>query len=287
MNDHNRWHILTRKKFELQIVDAFEYFRQHRIEPILIKGWVAARLYPPGVHRPFVDIDLAVSSADYESARALLGTEFGSRLGIDLHREFRHHDTKAWKDVYKDSHMVLLNGVGIRVPNAEDHLRMLCVHWLNDGGAYKDRLWDIYYAVQNQPEEFDWDRCLSPVSKIRQQWIVATIGLAHKYLRLEIDHLPFAERAKQLPSWLTSAVEGEWKAGIPLRPLQASLNDWKALTAQIRKRIPPNPVQATIEMEGSFESRSRLYYQLGTMFIRAVPSLKRIFGMIARKRDTN
>jgi len=287
MNDDNRWHILTRRKFELQIVDAFKYFRQHRIEPILIKGWAAARLYPPGVHRPFVDIDLAVSSADYASARRLLQSKDGSGLNIDLHRELRHLDTKAWNEVYKDSHLIFLDGAAIRIPSPEDHLRILCVHWLNDGGVDKERLWDIFYAVQNRPEEFDWDRCLRTVSEIRQRWIISTIGLAHKYLHLEIDHLPFAERAKKLPTWLISAIENEWKSGIRLTSLHICFNDWRALSAQIRKRIPPNPVQATIEMEGSFESRSRLYYQLGTMFIRAVPSIKRIYGMIARKRDTN
>ena len=35
------------------------------------------------------------------------------------------------------------------------------------------------------------------------------------------------------------------------------------IVKQIKKRIPPNPIQATIEMEGSFDARTRVQYQLG------------------------
>lgn len=283
MNDDIRWHLLIRKKFEAEIVSAFRYLRQNGVEPILIKGWAAARLYPSDVPRSFDDIDLAVSSADYETAKRLLQTGDGMRLGIDLHRELRHLDTRAWQEIYQDSQLILLDGVEIRIPSPEDHFRILCVHWLNDGGENKDRLRDVYYAVQNRPEEFNWEQCLESVGETRRRWIIAAVGLAHRYLNLNIDDLPFAEEAKGLPSWLTSTVEKEWRNNVRLRSLHTCLHDWKAFSAQIRKRLPPNPVTATIEMEGAFDEKSRLYYQLGSMYKRVLPSIKGIYGTIRRR----
>lgn len=284
MDDDSRWRVLYTKKLEAEITESFSFFRDRGIEPLLIKGWAAARNYPPNVPRFYSDVDLAVAAADFETAGELLNSGAGSKLGIDLHREFRHLDTRDWNAVLNDSREIDLNGVGIRVPSDEDHFRILAVHWLNNGGADKERLWDIYYAVHNRRANFDWDLCLNSVSEIRQQWIVAAIGLAHKYLNLDIDQLPFADRAKVLPPWLISAIEHEWQSGIRLRSLHTCLNEPKELLRQIKKRIPPNPVQATIEMEGRFDNNPRIRYQIGSMLNRIRPSLRGIRGTLLRQQ---
>ena len=285
MDDDSKWRVLYIKKLEAEVVHAFRFLRNAGVEPILIKGWAAARNYPPGVERFYADVDLAVSSVDFELAKRLLRTEPGNKLGIDVHRELRHLDTRPWSEIYSDSQEIELDGVMIRVPSDEDHLRIMAVHWLNDGGARKDRLWDIYHAVQNRPVNFDWDVCLNSVSEIRGEWVIATIGLAHKYLELEIDGLPFANRAKDLPPWLIRAIEKEWRSGTPLRSLHTSLNSAKELFRQIKKRIPPNAVQATVEMEGRFDNRSRLGYQIGSVIRKFRPSFSGIRDTIIKKSD--
>ena len=58
MNDELRWYLLTSKKFERQIADAFTLFRKEGIEPLLIKGWAAARYYPADKPRFFGDVDI-------------------------------------------------------------------------------------------------------------------------------------------------------------------------------------------------------------------------------------
>lgn len=283
MDEDSRWRHLYGKKLEIDVVDSFRFFQQHGVEPILIKGWVAAQNYPPDVRRHYDDVDLAVSKSDFKIAKHLLSTEAGSRIGVDLHCEFRHLDTKPWNDVLKDSRQVSLNGVSIRIPSAEDHLRILAVHWLNDGGARKDRLWDVYYAVKNRPATFDWDRCLNSVSDVRRQWIIAAIGLAHKYLDLDISGFPSAESAKVLPPWLVAAVEKEWKSGVRLKSLHTCLREPRELLKQIRKRVPPNPLQATIEMEGNFDNGLRFRYQLGSMLNRIRPSVRGIVSTLTRR----
>ena len=213
----------------------------------------------------------------------MLSSESGNRIAVDLHNELRHLDTKDWGAILDDSKLVDLGGEKIRIPCDEDHLRIVAVHWLTDGGANKSRLWDIFYAVQNRPSNFDWDRCLNSVSEVRQQWIIATIGLAHRYLDLEIGDLPFADRAKDLPKWLIPALEKEWESGVPLKSLHTCLNNPKEFFIQVKKRIPPNPIEATIEMEGSFDNKSRLKYQFGSIIKRIRPSIKGIGARLTHK----
>ena len=283
MTDELRWQMLTRAKAENLIVDAFRIFREHNIEPILIKGWAAARNYPDGVPRYYGDIDLAVSADDYENAVRLAEDPGSGVKGVDLHRELRHLDTLDWERLYSNSQLVDVYGEAVRILSAEDHLRVLCVHWLTNGGEYRDRLHDIVYAVQNQPADFDWSKCLDVVSPSRRSWVVGTVGLAHKYLGLSLDGLPFADEARALPPWLTQCVERGWAADRHLRGLDESITDGKMFMDQIRKRVPPNPIQATIFCEGKFDETSRIKYQVRDMIGRLGPSIRRLSRALANQ----
>lgn len=270
----NRWSILFARKLELETIQAFRFFRDHDVEPLLIKGWAAARNYPSDRPRFYSDVDIAVSRSDFDRSKKLLLSPEGSKIAVDLHLELRHLDTKPWQEIVSDSVEVELDGYQIRIPRPEDHLRILAVHWLNDGGESKDRLYDIFYAVRNRPNDFDWDKCLGQVSENRRGWVLAVLGLTHKYYDLEIRDLPFSARDLSLPRWLVSAVEKEWEAAIPHRSLHTCLNDPKEFLRQLRKRFPPNPLQATIEQEGNLDDGSRLRYQLGSLRDRVFPSLR-------------
>ncbi len=285
MTDEFRWYLLKQKRVEEHILSSFRAFRLEGIEPILIKGWAADRNYPDNEPRFYGDIDLAVSKADYVRALQLTTTADSGAIGVDLHCELRHLDTLPWSELLLNSELVDLNGEEIRILCAEDHLRVLCVHWLTNGGESRERLWDIVYAVQNRPADFMWEKCLEVVSPNRRGWIVSTIGLAHKYLNLDLEGLPFEEEAKNLPSWLTQCVEREWVRGVQLRPLHTALKDRRVFFQQIGKRIPPNPIQATVDCEGKFDDRSRIPYQLKDVFMRLTPSLKRVLPVFLRRKD--
>lgn len=274
VNMDGRWLGLYAQKMEAETARAFRCFRSQNIEPVLIKGWAAARNYPPGVFRSYSDIDLAVPAVDYDRAVQILASEQAQGIGVDLHKELRQLDTKPWMEICADSQIVELDDCAIRIPSPEDHLRILSTHWLNDGGENKDRLWDIYYAVANRPDSFNWERCLNDAGEVRGGWVTAVIGLANRYLGLKIDDLPFKDAAKDLPAWIIRTVEREWSSAIPLRSLHTCLSDPVELFRQIRKRLPPNPLQATIEAEGDLRKGGQRRYQLQGIKRKAVPVIR-------------
>jgi len=274
--DEGRWHKLFIRKFEIGIVEAFKVLRSKNIEPILIKGWAAARNYPRDKFRFFEDVDLAFPASQYDLAREIITSNPTFLIAIDLHREFRHLDTVPWDTAFARSELINVDGGEIRILRPEDHFRVLCVHWLNDGGAYRDRLWDVYYAVENRPPDFDWEMCLDSVSATRRRWIETTIAIAAKYLLLNVEELPFKVGPHAIPDWITRCLEKEWETDVRLIPLEACVHQPRILIPQILKRLPPNPIEATIEMEGDFDDGWRLPYQIGSMRKRIGPSVKRV-----------
>jgi hypothetical protein len=280
MKPDRRWHLIQSKFQEYKIVKTFELFRKHNIEPILIKGWAAARNYPNKEERVFLDTDICVAPHQYEQARKILAGREEQKLLVDLHNGLRHLDTLDWDDLFENTETVKLQETDIRILRPEDHLRVLCVHWLNDGGAYKERLWDIFYAVENRPADFDWNRCLEVVDKKRRKWLVCAIGLAHRYLELELKDTPISAEAKLIPKWVIETVEKEWADDNRLKRLHDCLTDRKELFQQLKKRFPPNPIQATIETNGEFDDKSRIFYQIGNILFRIKPSIQRFVTRI-------
>jgi len=226
-------------------------------------------------------MDLAVSSSVFEAAADISRSVEAAGLAIDLHRELRHLDTVQWDDLFTNSKLLQLEQGTIRVLRPEDHLRVLCVHWLTDGGSNKDRLWDIYYLIDNRPAEFDWDRFLKSVDVKRQRWLICTVGLAQRFLGLDLSDTPIETEARNLPQWFVKTVAQEWASETRLVPLEASLFDPKLLFKQIKKRFQPNPIWATVQMNGSFDARTRFFYQIGSFFKRIPSSVKRVSETIA------
>lgn len=272
INDEARWNLLQKKTQEIRVVQAFELFRRNGIEPVLIKGYAAARNYPDSETRLSLDIDFAVGAADFEKARQI---ETPEGIGIDVHRELRHLDTLPWNDLFENSELTEISGCRVRLLRAEDHLRVLCVHWLTDGGWDKSRLWDIYYAIANRSHDFDWPRFLDVVTPRRRRWLVATVGLAQRYLGLDLTDTPIENEARDLPKWLVRTVEREW-ARERERPMETTVFEPAMFVKQFVRRLSPNPIRATVEAEGDFDAKTRVFYQIGNFLSRIMPTLRRI-----------
>ncbi len=274
------WDTLQYEVQKKKVADIFRLFRENNFEPILIKGWAASRSYPEPAARRSQDIDLAVNPKDYTAAQKFISRR--NLYDIDLHCGLRHHDTVEWDDLYGNSRLLELGQTKIRVLRPEDHLRVLCVHWLTDGGAHRERLWDIYWAVANRAPDFDWERCLGVVSEKRKKWIIYTIALARKYLDLDLSGTPLTAEGINIPKWIIKTIEKEWTTEVKLRPLHLCLNDFQELFRQLKRRFPPNPITATIDMEGEFNNQPRIFYQIGDVIFRLKPSAQRIFQRLFR-----
>ena len=269
--DSERWISLQAKVHEARLCEAFREFRAEGIEPIIIKGWASMRLYPPEHRRLVGDIDLAVPSLDHSKAAQFCRRPEIAKLNIDLHKEFRYLDAVPWSAAFARSQLVDLQGERIRVLSEEDHLRVLCTHWLVDGGAYREKLWDIYYAVARRKSDFDWPTCLDSVKPHRRRWVITAIAIANRYLGLDIDDLPFVDEIESVPKWIYRSIESEWARDIPLEPILAAAHDRALLADQIVRRMPPNPIRATIECEGELFSDRRSWYQLKVIAKRLGP----------------
>lgn len=266
---------------EQRVGQLFEILAEDGLDPILIKGWAIARFYDNPAERSSVDIDLCFSSDIYHEAEKLLSATKYHRFNVDLHNGLRNFDSIKYEELFKHTRLITIQNykAPVRVLRPEDHLRVLAVHWLTDGGAYFEKLKDIYYLIKNRPDDFDWDRALGIIDEKRRRWILCVIKLAHLHLQLRINDLPIYEELTDqclIPHWMEKTLEKEWQSNLRLQPLHWNLFNLKVLWKQIKKRIPPNAIQATIEMQGDFEDSPRITYQIRSVLNRVKPSLTRI-----------
>jgi hypothetical protein len=280
-----KYKLILFRVYEKRIERVWQEFEENNLEPILLKGWRAAQYYPKPHLRTIGDIDIAVNPKRFEIAEKLLKTL--PEREIDLHKGLKYLDNADWVNVYSNSIQVKCGNTLIRVLRPEDDLRVLCTHWLIDSGVNREKLWDIYYAFDNRQPNFDWGRFLDTAGAKRRRWLICAIGITHKYLGLDIENTPLSEEAKHLPKWLTRAIEKEWESTVKFRYLHRSLNNPREFLDQVKKRFPPNPIQATIEMEGHFDDKPRIIYQMPNMFYRLFPSIKRMLRLIISPATAN
>jgi hypothetical protein len=243
----------------------------------LFKGWAAAQSYPEPFERICGDIDLAVAPEHYARTKQLLKNK--KVFNVDLHCGLRHLDTIPFQTLWTNSKLEIVGGIPIRVLCPEDHLRVLCVHWLNDGGVDQHKLWDIYYLIERHKKDFDWEKCLGGVDLKRRRWIVCALAIVHRYLQLDLSETPLAEEINRptfLPIWLIKTIEREWKNPVHLMPLKIAWKNSKNLKQQLRRRFPPNPILASIKTDAPFDDSSRVPFQIINFGVRFVNSLKRI-----------
>lgn len=258
-------HTIHALLYQHKIKQAFSLLRIHEIEPILIKGWANARLYPEPGLRPYGDIDLCVRPDQFQSASSVLDTQEGRECWVDLHKGLGRLDERHWDEFFGRSQPVNLDDVKVRVLGDEDQLHVSCVHLLDHGAWRPIWLCDVATLVESITEKFDWDRCLGN-DKRRARWVVSAIGLARQLLDARIEHCPAIVRDTLLPGWLVPNVLKQWE-----RPCIKDHTPPELIMKSLRRpgRVPkalvnrwPDPIGSTIRLKGEFNELPRLPFQI-------------------------
>ncbi|HET9531637.1 MAG TPA: nucleotidyltransferase family protein [Blastocatellia bacterium] len=276
-----RYHTIQAIIHEINLKKVLALYRSNGIDPVLVKGGAIARLYPELGLRLYGDIDLCIPPKQYEAAVEVKRSAEGRSFPIDLHRGFEKLDNRRADELFARSEVVKIGEVEARVLCPEDHLRVLCLHTLRHGAMRPVWLIDIAVAFESRPDRFEWDICIGN-DKRRADWIACSIGLAHRLLGVNVDDTPVARRAKSLPRWIVPSVLKLWSSrqkphGIRT-PMAHYLRHPAGLAAAIRLRWP-NPIEATVDVNGPFNEWPRLPFQLGDCVVRTARFAAQLAGL--------
>ncbi|HUQ31305.1 MAG TPA: nucleotidyltransferase family protein [Pyrinomonadaceae bacterium] len=250
------------------------------VEPFLVKGWAAARLYPEQGLRPYGDIDLCVRPLQLAAAKGALKNLADEQHEVDLHCGFETLGGGDVDEIYARSQLAQLEETSVRLLSAEDHLRVLSIHMLREGAWRPLWLCDIAAAVEARPARFDWDQCLGK-NRRQADWIICSIALAGQLLGADVSDTPAVQRTKQLPRWLIATVFKEWEAVKPsmterhITPMARYLRYPTGILKGLRHRWP-NPIEATVQVRGPFNELPRLPFQLGNCLARTAKFAARL-----------
>jgi hypothetical protein len=250
----------------LRVVDRL---RSSGVDPLLAKGWAAARLYPQPGLRPYGDLDLYMRSEQHPVALASL-TLWEERAGpVDLHGGFRDLEDRSTEEIFARSRRIDVGGVEIRLFGPEDHLRLLCLHLLRHGASRPIWLCDIGAAVESRPADFDWQYFFYGNSR-RTEYVVSTLVLAHRLLGARIEDTRVGERLREMPAWAEKAVLRAWGTGFKRRePMRSYTGRAGGVLDELRCHWP-NPIEATARTGAPFNRLPRLPFQIANGVIRAL-----------------
>ena len=266
-----RLHSLHAALHERSLKQVIPLLRGHGVEPVLVKGWAIARRYPEPWLRPYTDIDLCLMPDQYATAKDVLNCPENQGYDVDLHPGFGKFYERQAEEIFSRTQLVRLGDVEVRVLSAEDDLRFLCMHMLRHGANRPSWLVDIAALLEARGEAFDWDLCLTG-SRRQADWVACAIGLAQQLLGADVEGTPVAGRANNLPRWLTPAVVEEWSKPYHMPAqlavyLRHPVRQVRKLLAELRQHWP-NPIEATMTLEGPFNKMPRLPFQVGHIFSR-------------------
>jgi hypothetical protein len=264
-----RLHAIRAALHEHALQGVLAALQSAAVDPILIKGWTVARLYPePGV-RAYGDHDIVVRPEQHATAVAVLANVKIEECYVDLHNGLSRRLTDQSLDaLYARSQITRLGDVEVRMLGAEDQLVLLIRHFLRHNAWRPLWLCDIAAALESRPADFDWERCLGG-QRHQADWVACTLGLAHQLLDARIEDTPINRRAECLPSWLVPAVLRQWTrctmpghGGTVLGYVAAHWRQPGQIVQEARLRWDM-PIAATVALGGPFNELPRMPFQLG------------------------
>ena len=258
---------------EQKIEKVFRLFREARVEGVLAKGWATASLYSSRTLRPYGDIDICVRPEHYKLAEEVLSDPKASDCWVDLHKHFSEIDDRTIDQLFARSRTLSLGEEQILILGPEDQLALSCIHLLKHGAWRPLWLCDVGVTIESLPATFDWDICLGR-NGTRANWIICAIGLAKHLLGVDTGRLP-AGFNTEIPPWLIDNVLKQWERPFAINqppmshpiPMTDLLRHPSGLLEGLRQRWP-NPIIATISVNGEFNRLPRLPYQMANCLSR-------------------
>lgn len=256
--------------------------------PIIFKGWAAAQFYAVPALRPVGDIDLCAPPGRYTEMATLLASHAndvpdsgldgdestivftlnldlpGQVTRVDLHRDLDRLHLQPLAGIYERSRLAPIGSANIRTLSLEDHLRLVCLHFLLHGAWRPVWLCDVSAMLEALPENFDWELCLGD-DKLVRHWIAVVVSLASELLDAHPKIVPADFPQSQLPQWLVPAVLRQWSRPFSEHMPRARLDHVlgqlpKQTLVEVAARWP-DPITATISLNGIFDSKPRWPYQ--------------------------
>jgi hypothetical protein len=145
----------------------------------------------------------------------------------------------------------------VRVPSAEDHLRLICLHQLHHGAWRPLWLCDVAVLLESLPANFSWEQCLAGSAHL-SEGVLACVGLAEAWLGAAptVPSPPF-----ELPDWFIRAVATAWERGFRPPPDRLEGISWSRLPGALRSRWP-DPLSSTLHLDAPFRGVPRLPIQM-------------------------
>jgi hypothetical protein len=212
LQQHYRQQTLRDIDQQHAIGELLSRLRAAGIEPLLIKGWSSARLYPEPGLRPSCDVDLCVPPDRLEAALTALSQE-PLPCAVDLHAGVPDLPDQSWDAVFRRSRLEMLCDVPIRILGPEDRLRLLCLHLARHGIDRPLGLCDVGACLETLPPSFDWNLFRSG-GKHLLAWAGCVLGLASRLLGARVP----AAQVVPVPAWVERSVLWCWGGG-PETPL--------------------------------------------------------------------
>ncbi len=263
-----RLHTIRTILYERALQKVVAALRSAGVEPITIKGWAVARLYPEPGLRPYGDLDIVVRPEQHAAAGSVLADINITECSVDLHRGLELMADHRLETLYARSQTLPLGDMTIRTLGPEDHLVLLARHFLRHNASRPLWLCDIAAALESRPPDFDWDRCLGG-HRYLADWVACALGLAHQLLGARIEDTSVAERTNHLPSWLVPAVLRQWDRcrmpGFTGTVVRYAVSHWREprhIVNEARRRWDM-PIAATVALRRPFNEAPRLPFQLG------------------------
>jgi hypothetical protein len=258
---------------EQKIEKVFRLLRHAGVEGVLAKGWATAGLYSMRALRPFGDIDICVTPENFSAARDLFRAPEAEDCWVDLHQDFSEIGNRKVEQLFERARAVKLGAEQVQILGLEDQLALSAIHLLKHGAWRPLWLCDIAVIVESLPEGFNWETCLG-ADKTRAKWIMCAIGLARELLEADLAKVPSFAKS-EVPRWLIENVLKQWAKPFagnqpPMShpiPMADLLKNPARLPEGLRQRWP-NPILATISVNGDFNNFPRLPYQLANCVTR-------------------